>query len=703
MLGCLVLSCGLAQSSVEDIQSLISQDPVGALEQARSLWDAGPAEASRFKEGLVLSNALIANKAWEEAAELINSMLSLSGLNDTQRLKLLAQKITWARKSKSDQDMNPVIDQAGQLMAELKDRDIEHEVAKAFLEFNEAVGYQHYFAGSFAKAEPYFYTALEYVPDEGHQKRSDLYNSIGVVKAQQADLAGGAEYMLKAIQTQEANGITVHHTRYQNLGSLNFMLKEWDKTIEYSEKALSMHSEEDRVAASLHSNIAAAYVEKGELDKAINKLAESIRISEQIGSSTSSARNNLGYIYNQLGEYDKALEQLELSKADFLTFKQGAELNVVYKSMADVYANMGDYDQAASLYEQAYEQHQAHDFKMKRVELYPKWIAVLVKGNNYQKAYELMVEFKDLNDEINDVAATEKVNELMTTFEVEKKEEALKNSELLRAEQQKNISLLESKAAFNERIRLLMMLLMLGLVIILLLVYRSWRFRGRVNELLLDKNQRIEKQHQELQDLNDQLKVQTEIDTLTGLKNRRYMTQLIATESARKSSAQKQWCLVILDLDDFKHINDTYGHQRGDEVLVQFARCLEDHKAAHDVVARWGGEEFLWLTEIDSLTQGAERCDAFQAALAKESWFRGDEQQVTCSIGFSSFPLVSLSFEDWEAALKLADYALYQAKHAGKNNWYGFKVIDHHLNYSDINDVEDLLKGNRLSLLSKQD
>ena len=120
-------------------------------------------------------------------------------------------------------------------------------------------------------------------------------------------------------------------------------------------------------------------------------------------------------------------------------------------------------------------------------------------------------------------------------------------------------------------------------------------------------------------------------------------------------------------------------------------------------MARWGGEEFLWLTEIDSLTQGAERCDAFQAALAKESWFRGNEQQVTCSMGFSSFPLVNLSFEDWEAALKLADYALYQAKHAGKNSWYGFKVIDHHLNYSDINDVEDLLKGNRLSLLSKQD
>jgi len=703
---CLSLSCVLSvaqsQPIIEEIQALIADDPELALTQANELWANGPVDADRIDAGLLLMNARIANEQFASAGQLLDQFLTLTDVSQSDRLRLLAQKIIWARKSKSDEDLGPVITQAETIMVQLSDRTGEPSVAQAFFELNQAVGYRLYFAGSFAEAEPYFFQAIKYLADDRHQKRSDLNNSIGVVKAQQADLAGAAEYMLKSIKILENHDLPIAASRYQNLGSLSFMLKDWDKTVEYSEKALTLPINDPVIRASLLSNIAAAYVEMGDLEQAIEKLMNSISVSEQNGTSASSARNNLGYIFNQMGEYDKALEQLELSRLEFIEHNKGAELNIIYKSMADVYANMGDHDRAAELYEQAYELHKGHDIKMKRVELYPKWIDVLVKGRNYQRAYELMVEFKALNDEIIDVASTEKVNELMTAFEVEKKEQALQNSEMLRSEQQKNIALLESKAAFNERIRMLMMLLMVGLVVILLLVYRSWRFRGRVNQLLLDKNQRIEKQHEQLQSLNDQLKTQTEIDTLTGLKNRRYLTQLIATESAKKSAAQKQWCLVIIDIDDFKHINDTYGHQRGDEVLVQFARCLQQNQAESDVVARWGGEEFLWLTEIDDVTQGAERCDAFQQALTRESWFRDDEVKVTCSMGFSSFPLVNLSFADWEAALKLADYALYRAKNGGKNQWYGFKVIDHHLAYDDMDDVDDLLKGNRLSLLSKK-
>lgn len=686
---------------IQNIEALISEDPVTALQQARELWVDREISASELKAGILLTNALIANQLFPEADVIINQFQVLPDLSDTQRLLILAQKITWMRKSKATDDIAPLINQGDDLLPELTAQESDPEVANAIHEFNEAIAYKRYFEGAFAAAEPRFFQALKYLATDQHSTRSELYNSLGVVKAQQADLAGAAEYMLKSIEELETHELPVAPSRYQNLGSLNFMLKEWDKTIEYSEKALSMQPEDAKVRASLLSNIAAAYVEKGQLAQATEYLQNSIQISEQAGNSASSAHNNLGYIYNQLGKYEQALYHLEQSKADFIKHQQGAELNVVYKSMADVYANMGDYDRAASLYQQAYDLHQTHDFKMKRVELYPKWIDVLVQGNNYQRAYELMVEFKDLQDEITDVATTEKVNELLTSFEVEKKEQALANSELLREEQQKNIELLKTKAAFDEKIRLLLSLLLVGLVVILLLTYRSWRFRGRVNQLLLNKNQRIEKQHQQLQNLNDQLKEQTEIDTLTGLKNRRYLTQMIATESAKKRSAQKHWCLVILDLDNFKHINDTYGHQRGDEVLIQFAKCLNQNKADNDVVARWGGEEFLWLTEIDSVNQGAQRCDALQRALSEARFFRDDEIKVTCSMGFSSFPLVELSFADWEAALKLADYALYQAKSAGKNTWYGFKVMDHHLNYSDINNVEDLLKGNRLSLLSK--
>ena len=191
-----------------------------------------------------------------------------------------------------------------------------------------------------------------------------------------------------------------------------------------------MQTETNAISASLLSNMAAAYIEKGELEVAIELLNDSIAVSSSLDLSTASARNNLGYVYNQVGKYQEALEQLEISKVEFV--KEGREevLSVTYKSMGDVYANMQQHSKALGLYEQALELHKLHDFKLKRVELYPKMIDVLVVLNKYQRAYELMTEFKNLNDEIINVESTAKVNELLAAFEVEKKERELIDSEL---------------------------------------------------------------------------------------------------------------------------------------------------------------------------------------------------------------------------------------------------------------------------------
>jgi len=99
-----------------------------------------------------------------------------------------------------------------------------------------------------------------------------------------------------------------------------------------------------------------------------------------------------------------------------------------------------------------------------------------------------------------------------------------------------------------------------GLIIILFLIIRSWRFRGKVNQVLLDKNNRIREQHSQLEVLNSMLKDQSEIDILTGLKNRRFITQFIA-EQTSKPNNQNRYYLVIMDVDNFKNVNDTFGHQ----------------------------------------------------------------------------------------------------------------------------------------------
>lgn len=699
----MMVSCwtsAIADDTTENIEALIASNPKLALQQAEDLWRNKQVSPQEVAAGVLLMNAMRANQEFDSAQQLLNQFLALSEVSKTHRLLLLTQQIYLARKSKSKADFTAVFEEANQLLADLNEQVNEKKVANAFYQWHQAVGYKYYHESSFADAEPYFEAAIKYLDKSRHMTHSDVLNGMGVVKAQQSDLAGAAQFMIQSIKVLEDNSLPVHLSRYMNIGTLNFMLKEWDRTIEYSEKALSMQTEVDARTASMLSNIAAAYVEKGELETATEKLQQSIAVSESLGTTTATARNNLGYINNQLGNYTEALEQLELAKQELIKNDSEEELSLNYKSTADVYANQQRYDLASQLYEQAYQLHMEHDFKVKRLQLYPKWIDVLVIKEDHKKAYEMMVEFKALNDEITNVESTKQVNELMAAFEVEKKERALLDSELAREQQQQNITMLESEAAFDQTIRYLLLMLMLGLAVILLLVYRSWRFRGKVNQVLLDKNQHIEKQHSQLQGMNEQLKNQAEIDSLTGLKNRRYLTQMIASEHAKNSTPQKQWCLIIMDLDDFKQINDQYGHQAGDDVLVKFAQCLQEAQAKSDVVVRWGGEEFLWLTEIESLTDGTQRCAELQQALTQVNWLDDQEINVTCSMGFSAFPLVNISFEDWEAALKLADYALYEAKNNGKNHWFGFEVNRQDLTYDDVKDIPRLISKDKIKCMT---
>ncbi len=167
-------------------------------------------------------------------------------------------------------------------------------------------------------------------------------------------------------------------------------------------------------------------------------------------------------------------------------------------------------------------------------------------------------------------------------------------------------------------------------------------------------------------------------DGLTGLHNRRFVDEimdstssLILREWAQGDANARSLGLYILDIDHFKAVNDTYGHAAGDAVLAQLGMVLGLASRRPDLVARWGGEEFLLIAqdvERDNPKALAERIraevEAFEFILPTGERFR-----ATCSIGGASFPF---SPEDpaglsWEATLNLADAALYRAKQAGRN------------------------------------
>jgi diguanylate cyclase (GGDEF)-like protein len=155
------------------------------------------------------------------------------------------------------------------------------------------------------------------------------------------------------------------------------------------------------------------------------------------------------------------------------------------------------------------------------------------------------------------------------------------------------------------------------------------------------------------------------VDSLTGLANRRSLEETLRSELARAVRFNDHICLVLADLDDFKQVNDRYGHPAGDEVLKEFAEALRATVRESDVAGRWGGEEFaLVLTGADAaggarLAERAREMIEARRLLAPD----GSELTVTASFGVASFPEV----RELGDLLAAADSALYAAKRDGKN------------------------------------
>jgi diguanylate cyclase (GGDEF)-like protein len=172
----------------------------------------------------------------------------------------------------------------------------------------------------------------------------------------------------------------------------------------------------------------------------------------------------------------------------------------------------------------------------------------------------------------------------------------------------------------------------------------------------------------DLQRLHDRIAEQAITDELTGLSNQRRFRRTIAKEVERARRFDRPLSLLMIDLDDFKRINDTYGHLQGDRVLQDVARQLIEGSREVDEPARYGGEEFaiaLPETGIDGAMEMAERL----RARIEGSDIRHDDQRdgplrITVSIGVAGTPEQE---RDPQGLLAAADEALYRAKSEGKN------------------------------------
>ncbi|MFZ6820621.1 diguanylate cyclase [Undibacterium sp. Ji22W] len=277
----------------------------------------------------------------------------------------------------------------------------------------------------------------------------------------------------------------------------------------------------------------------------------------------------------------------------------------------------------------------------------------------YKEALEYTREQQKISNELFRADRSKTVAALQEQFDADQRK---KQIELLARENQ-------IKDADIKNSRLQQIITLLGAVLTIMggiFIYMLYRKVKQTNE--------------RLEEVNQQLEFHSVRDPLTGLHNRRSFLELMKVRSEdveherRENDGDSPDCLMIMDIDHFKHINDTWGHSAGDTVLIEVAKRLRSAVRDTDMTLRWGGEEFLIFAPKTQPALLMPLVDRVLKAIGSTPVIVGNNViPVTVSAGYISLPFsgVPESACNWEKAMQLADMALYMGKVNGRNRAYG--------------------------------
>jgi diguanylate cyclase (GGDEF)-like protein len=219
---------------------------------------------------------------------------------------------------------------------------------------------------------------------------------------------------------------------------------------------------------------------------------------------------------------------------------------------------------------------------------------------------------------------------------------------------------------------------------------REYEYSRRLESEVQERTKQLDDRNKDLKDANVKLLKASTTDPLTGLHNRRFLYDHICkdvdlvlrhyrdgTETMRPDG-NNDMMFVMVDLDNFKPVNDNCGHEAGDELLLQVRDVLLDVCRTSDDVIRWGGDEFLVVARETNRKHAAAMAERIRASLSQRVFPVGDGQvaRITSSIGYAAYPFIMDRPEllTWEEVLGVADAAMYEAKQK-RNAWLGIDGI----------------------------
>ncbi len=209
--------------------------------------------------------------------------------------------------------------------------------------------------------------------------------------------------------------------------------------------------------------------------------------------------------------------------------------------------------------------------------------------------------------------------------------------------------------------------------------FRERRARHLLEEAVAARTKELAASREQLEQKNEELAQLALTDPLTGLKNRRYAWEFLAAEVTRvdhewqsaagESPPEARLVFFLMDVDLFKDINDRYGHEIGDQVLIEAAERVREVTRLSDIAVRWGGEEFLVVARDLPAAEWSSFAARLREAIATPPYrITPDREPIRCtaSLGYAAYPFDSKAPIDWQHVFRLADLALYAVKQCGR-------------------------------------
>jgi len=347
------------------------------------------------------------------------------------------------------------------------------------------------------------------------------------------------------------------------------------------------------------------------------------------------AADNVARALTSLGQAEAALAPARRSQE--LRQKVGDSMGVVRSLLtrADALAALGEIEDAIGLLAEARAMVGPDNRSIQR-EVLQRQADLLAREQNFEKALGRLRELVEIERAMAAEQTAARVEELELKYRAEQLEQQL-------ALERAGAELSEQRVHRQRIISLGATLTALLLLLIAVLAYNRYRLGKKVSRSL-DRAART--------------------DPVTGLSNRRDMTERIQRAIIRSEEDHEKAALVMADIDSFKRINDTLGHQGGDQVLIHVAQLMREHVRGQDVVSRWGGEEFMMLLPNTDLEGAVSVSENLRRALAETPpVIAGQQLVLTMTFGVAeTYPGI-----DFNTLIKRADDAMYVGKARGKD------------------------------------